>query len=181
MIFFLTTTLLLFAEPQIAKLFGRFADKKLLLDVPGAGTPDMKNCCHGGCDNCDFSRVFDEMNAGRPKWVACYAERELIDGRRHEAPWKQMFEGDVSELSAHDFVAGVKGLPFRPSMGPKLKVAADDPPDDDEFLLALYEMLLPPGAAALTAGDVATGLQRITGVEHGAMWKDFCNAFVVVK
>ena len=33
----------------------------------------MKDCCHGGCDNCDYSRVFDEMNAGKAKWVACYA------------------------------------------------------------------------------------------------------------
>ena len=44
-----------------------------MLDVPGAGTPEMKDCCHGGCDNCDYSRVFDEMNAGKAKWVACYA------------------------------------------------------------------------------------------------------------
>ena len=60
-------------EVTAAQVFGRLADKKLLLDVPGAGTPEMKDCCHGGCDNCDYSRVFDEMNAGKAKWVACYA------------------------------------------------------------------------------------------------------------
>jgi len=62
-------------EVTAAQVFGRLADKKLLLDVPGAGTPEMKDCCHGGCDNCDYSRVFDEMNAGKAKWVACYVER----------------------------------------------------------------------------------------------------------
>ena len=29
-----------------------------------AGTPEMMNCCHGGCSNCDYSRVFDSMSAG---------------------------------------------------------------------------------------------------------------------
>ena len=45
-------------EVELTKLFGRMADKVLLLDVPGAGTVEMMNCCHGGCDNCDFARIF---------------------------------------------------------------------------------------------------------------------------
>ena len=28
-----------------SKIFGRLADKMLLLDVPGAGSPEMMNCC----------------------------------------------------------------------------------------------------------------------------------------
>ena len=38
-------------EVAAAQVFARLADKKLLLDVPGAGTPEMKDCCHGGCDS----------------------------------------------------------------------------------------------------------------------------------
>ena len=38
-------------EQAAAQVFARLADKKLLLDVPGAGTPEMKDCCHGGCDS----------------------------------------------------------------------------------------------------------------------------------
>ena len=53
-------------ELELAKVFCRIADDYLLLDVPGAGTPEMKNCCHGGCDNCNFSRIFDEMESGKP-------------------------------------------------------------------------------------------------------------------
>lgn len=49
---------------ELIKLFGRLADKELLLDVPGAGTPEMMNCCHGGCSNCDYSRIFDSMSSG---------------------------------------------------------------------------------------------------------------------
>lgn len=29
------------------------------------GTPEMMNCCHGGCDNCDYSHVFDYMSSAR--------------------------------------------------------------------------------------------------------------------
>jgi hypothetical protein len=32
-------------EHDLTKIFGRFADKILLLDIPGAGTPEMMNCC----------------------------------------------------------------------------------------------------------------------------------------
>ena len=51
-------------EIELIKLFGRLADKELLLDIPGAGTPEMMNCCHGGCSNCDYSRIFDYMSSG---------------------------------------------------------------------------------------------------------------------
>ena len=55
-------------ERELAKIFGRLADKMILLDVPGAGTPEMVNCCHGGCDNkcieCEmfFSDIANEIN-----------------------------------------------------------------------------------------------------------------------
>lgn len=159
------------SELNAAKLFGRLADKKLLLDVPGAGTPEVRNCCHGGCDNCDFSRVFDELNAGRPKWIPLYAERELIDGRRHESTWGALFEGD--RLDATAFVDKVRGLDYRPSMGPRIKV--DDELDDDA-IMALFNVLA-DGAETISADDVVLGLQRLTGEEHGVVWKHFVGVF----
>merc|ERR1719261_1999267 len=83
-------------EVAAAQVFARLADRKLLLDVPGAATPEMKDCCHGGCDNCDYSRIFDEMNAGKAKWVSCYLTQEHSDGRRHEAPIAGIFGEDAS-------------------------------------------------------------------------------------
>ena len=55
-------------EMELTKLFGRLADKTLLLDVEGAGTPAMANCCHGGCDNCPYSRYhrnIDRANSSK--------------------------------------------------------------------------------------------------------------------
>ena len=39
-----STALAAVAELAAAQVFGRLADKKLLLDVPGAGTPEMRDC-----------------------------------------------------------------------------------------------------------------------------------------
>lgn len=161
------------SEVSAAKLFGRLADKKLLLDVPGAGTPEVRNCCHGGCDNCEYSRVFDELNAGRPKWIPLYAERELIDGRRHESTWGALF-GDGS-LDARAFVDKVHALDYRPSMGPKVKV--DDEPLDDDAILALFHVLSDEAGDTISAADVVAALQRITGEQHGVAWKPFFAAF----
>lgn len=68
---------------DLAKIFVRCSDDYLLLDVEGAGTPEMANCCHGGCDNCAFSHIFDQLESGKPKWLPLYSQRTLIDGRNH--------------------------------------------------------------------------------------------------
>lgn len=163
-------------ELQAAKIFGRFADKKMLLDVPGAGTPELRNCCHGGCDNCDYSHIFDEMNAGRPKWICLYPHRELIDGRRHEPTWASIFEKEEEAISSSQFFERLCQLPFRPSMGPKCKIPSDELPDA-KVVDALYEKLLADGAETLTARDFARGLRKLTGEEHGATWKHFSPLF----
>ena len=85
-------------DREAAKLFGRFSDNYLLLDVEGAGSPEMMNCCHGGCDNCNYSHIFDNMTSGRPKWVPVYVNRNLIDGRDHMSPWSVLFTGISSSI-----------------------------------------------------------------------------------
>ena len=141
---------------ELTKLFGRLSDKMLLLDVPGAGTPEMMNCCHGGCDNCDFSHVFDNLTAGRPKWVPLYAYRKLVDGRDHTSPWAEIFTsgGGVDEAM---FVARVQALPYRMTMGPGESVPADEVPDE-EALRGLWQKMV----AALDELDEPTGRSTIT-------------------
>lgn len=167
------------ALAEAAKIFGRIADKKLLLDVPFAGTPEMKNCCHGGCDNCDFSRIFDEMNSGRPKWIPLYTERELIDGRRHESSWGKMFAESDEILPRQAFFERLSSLEYRPALGPRVSVKADDPLDEETVRL-FYDMLLGDNAGVaegVKADDLTSGLMRLTGEEHGATWKQFSSLF----
>lgn len=157
------------SEAQAARIFGRLADKKLLLDVPGAGTPEMRNCCHGGCDNCDYSRVFDEMNAGKPKWVPCYPYRQLIDGRDHTAPWAELF--DDGPLTAETFTDRLNLLTFRSSMGYSA-VKPDDSKVDADAAVAFFTAIA-QGANELTADAFANGLAVVSGEAHGAPWKRF--------
>ena len=178
---------------ELTKLFGRMSDKMLLLDVPGAGTPEMMNCCHGGCDNCDFSHVFDNLTAGRPKWVPLYAYRKLIDGRDHTSPWAGIFtdgtDGGVVDgghsVDEATFIARVQALPYRMTMGPGESVPADEVPDE-EALRDLWRRMGtaldalgeaggdgPGSRSTITADQMAKALTQLMGESHGVMWMDF--------
>jgi hypothetical protein len=76
----------------------------------------MMNCCHGGCNNCDFSRIFDEMNAGRAKWIALYRTRELIDGRSHDALFDTIF-AESDPITYDEFQTKLSNLPGKMCMG----------------------------------------------------------------
>ncbi|KAJ1457144.1 hypothetical protein M885DRAFT_146929 [Pelagophyceae sp. CCMP2097] len=162
------------SEGECARLFGRLADKLLLLDVEGAGTDAVKNCCHGGCDNCDFSQVFDEMRSSRPKWIACYTDRTLIDGRAHQSPAMQLFNNEET-LSIEDFVLRLDELPCRPTMGPKSPLLMEAP--SEETKRAFFQTIS-EGNDSVDAQGWANGLQRLTGEDHGAIWLAFRNALV---
>jgi len=162
-------------DAEVAKLFNRMADKYLLLDVPGAGTPEMINCCHGGCDNCDFSRIFDEMSSGRVKWVALYPFRKHPDGREHTPPWMSMFENELERLNKDQFMDRLTALPCVGfSMGPPCSVQPNEPPSK-EILESFWNSLQQHcgSCGALTANDMALALARGSGSEHGALYSEF--------
>ena len=166
---------------ELTKIFGRMSDKMLLLDVPGAGTPEMMNCCHGGCDNCDFSHVFDNMSAGRPKWVPTYSYRQLIDGRDHHSAWASIFDSEDSVLDETTFVDRIKKLPYQMNMGPPSSVPADEEPTD-ETLHALWSKLIhtlhdtSSEATTIDAKQMSEALVKLTGDSHGVMFSDFKKA-----
>lgn len=68
------------SEEELIKVFGRIADKQIYLDE-SAG-----QCCHSGCDNCEWRYDFDVMRAARPKWLVTYQER-AFDAATHRAKW----------------------------------------------------------------------------------------------
>ena len=141
---------------ELTKIFGRLAAKSILLDIPGAGTPEMANCCHGGCDNCNYSHSFDNLSAGRAKWVPTYSTRTLIDGRSETAPWAGIFdaseEADKSlvRIDKATFRERLQKLPFELSMGPGTTVPADEIPNDGAAD-AFWDILL---KALIETGDV---------------------------
>lgn len=96
-------------DVEMAKVFNKLAEKKLLLDVPGAGTIEMSQCCHSGCDNCEFARIFDEMNSGRAKWIPTYGDMKHVDNRNHVAKWMNLFVDDADEFSELETLLDTQG------------------------------------------------------------------------
>ena len=141
---------------ELTKIFGRMAAKSILLDIPGAGTPEMASCCHGGCDNCNYSHSFDNLSAGRAKWVPTYFTRTLIDGRSETAPWAGIFdssediEKSLVRIDKATFRERLQKLPYELSMGPGTTVSADEIPNDGAAE-AFWDILL---AALIEIGDV---------------------------
>lgn len=139
---------------ELTKIFGRFAAKTILLDIPGAGTPEMASCCHGGCDNCNYSHSFDSLSAGRGKWVPTYSTRTLIDGRYEKAPWASIFDSEgnpdeVASLSKETFTERLQQLPYNLTMGPGTSVPADEMPVEGA-VSSFYDMLV---AALVASGE----------------------------
>jgi hypothetical protein len=178
---------------ELTKIFARFADDMLLLDIPGAGTPEMMNCCHGGCDNCDFSHVFDNLSAGKPKWVPVYANRQLIDGRSHMAPWSMLFyEGEMdftnfyediiatssATISKDVFIDRMKKLPSRACLGPPSSVPADELPSDEtlEEFWKVIQNSVGDAAETITPAQMSTAMKALIGDDHGVMWSKFRSA-----
>ena len=162
-------------EVELTKLFGRMADKVLLLDVPGAGTVEMMNCCHGGCDNCDFARIFDEQRAAKPKWVAHYGFWKHPDGRSHRPPWATAIfgEGSSEKVNLDQFVERLQSMPYTMTMGPMKSVPTDEPPSKEAA--TEFFQLLANGATELSADVMGVRLTELTGKEHGCLWRDFKN------
>lgn len=130
----------------------------------------MMNCCHGGCDNCAYSHIFDNLSSGRPKWIPLYSYRKLIDGRSHLAPWASIFHltedcftsTDTTstdtlrigvEVNKEEFAQRLQALPSRMVMGPSISVPTDEGLSD-EAVEALWSMLCSHDSHTLTHTQV---------------------------
>lgn len=170
-------------EEGLATIFARLSEKRILLDVEGAGTPEMMQCCHGGCDNCDFSRIFDEMKSGRPKWIPTYSFREHIDGRKHVPSWtSDLFDSnDENEFLTNDvFVERLCALSSKMCMGPS-SAAAKTPLDEDSAHY-FYNLLIKETQAkdGLSMKTMADALSTLTSNNDGVLWKDFKECFLAL-
>lgn len=178
------------SEAEWAKIFGRLADKAIFMDE-SAG-----QCCHSGCDNCEWRYDFDIMRAARPKWLVTYAERKF-DSDAHTAKWTALFDppassptsstpmsdedmfnmetaGPTSLASSTVLAERLSALPFLAPLGPTVTVTADEPLES-ETAAWLWDKLLPPGSksAGLTARLMERRLKEWANGKDSLMWGDF--------
>ena len=72
---------------EVVKLFGRLAEKYIMLDDSGG------MCCYSACSDCEF-RLPDggykmaDQSAARAKWIPVYEERKFeSQGKEHTSKW----------------------------------------------------------------------------------------------
>mmetsp|Transcript_39410 Transcript_39410/g.92048 ORF Transcript_39410/g.92048 Transcript_39410/m.92048 type:complete len:215 (+) Transcript_39410:77-721(+) len=97
------------APKEYTKLFGRLAEKYIMLDA-SAGL-----CCYSACSDCEFREPgggyrMSEMSAARPKWIPCYEKREQpANNKEHTTKWSaDIFGEGPGESSAWYFVRAVR-------------------------------------------------------------------------
>jgi hypothetical protein len=168
---------------DVVQLFSRLADKEILLDIPGAGSPEIANCCHSGCDSCNYSRVFDQMTSGRPKWIPLYSYREFIDGRSHTPSWISLFKDgeNTGTIRRDNFSTRLNTLPVQLTMGTpsdadsSVLISADVA---EAFWRKLKSYTETPFTEELSAEEFASYLSKMTGESHGAAYSSFAASFL---
>ena len=150
------------------KLFGRLADKYLLLDA-SAGM-----CCYSGCSDCEYRlpgggyKMADQRSA-RPKWIPVYAQRTGASPTNvHQSKWSTSLfgRGDGNEksskrgLTKDEFSEIVRALPYETPLGGP-SVSKSDAIDVSEHAVEKLWCVLSRGKDRLTEKRMSTALQRL--------------------
>jgi hypothetical protein len=102
-------------EPKDAvKLFGRLAEKYIMLDESGG------MCCYSACKDCEYRlpdggyRMADQ-SASRPKWIPVYEERYFSgQNKEHKAKWSTEIFTDGPSVTKEEFVNAIVEMEYAP-------------------------------------------------------------------
>mmetsp|Transcript_16561 Transcript_16561/g.38218 ORF Transcript_16561/g.38218 Transcript_16561/m.38218 type:complete len:231 (+) Transcript_16561:48-740(+) len=162
------------SNADLCKLFGRIADKVVLMDE-SAGA-----CCHSGCDGCPYRYSFDVLEAVAPKWVVTYTHK-TIGEREHTPLWLTTAFPDKKKVTRAEFAERVAAAPFVSPIGPALPAAErialkNDPELNVEVAAAFFTALAGPGVEGLSPVGAAKRLREMSAGKDGLMFDPFCVA-----
>lgn len=159
---------------ELCKLFGRVADKIVLMDE-SAGA-----CCHSGCDGCPFRYSFDVLEAAAPKWITTYVTKTI--GERVHTPLllTTAFAGE-KRVTRDDFVKRVTAAGYTQPIGPALgaveRIGIKNAPElSPDIASAFFTALAGAEAETLTAPAAAKRLREWAGGKDGLMYDEFVVA-----
>jgi hypothetical protein len=164
-------------EPKEAvKLFGRLAEKYIMLDESGG------MCCYSGCSDCEFRlpgggyRMADQ-SASRPKWIPVYEERAFaVQNKEHKAKWNTEIFTDGPAVTKEQFVKAIAEMAFvTPLGGPFVAAAAGKEMEDSSAAEQLFD-LLADGKEKLIKFRMSARLKEISKGEQGLTWPSFSAA-----
>jgi len=159
---------------EYGKLFGRLADKFILLDS-SAG-----KCCYSGCSDCEF-RLPDggyrmsEQSSSRAKWICSYRVRDFTD-KSHTSKWSSIFDDEIV-LEKSAFIENVQKLEFAESLGPPF-ISKRDAQIVDPAVLHHFWSKLSVDDKPLTAVKMQRRLKKLCGEEEGMTWSMFQKGII---
>jgi hypothetical protein len=164
-------------EPKEAvKLFGRLAEKYIMLDESGG------LCCYGGCQDCEYrlpdgGYVMADQSSSRPKWIPVYEERSFANlDKEHKSKWSTEIFVNGPAVTKEEFVAAIKSMSYAtPLGGPYVAKPAGESMEDDSAAEALFD-LLADGKEKLARHKMSVRLKKVSNGEQGITWPAFSAA-----
>lgn len=161
---------------EAVKLFGRLAEKYIMLDDSGG------MCCYSACSDCEF-RLPDggykmaDQSASRPKWIPVYEHRAFeSQGKEHTSKWSTEIFSEGPAVSREKFIAKVTNeMAYAPSLGGPYLSASGAAIEDDALVGKLFD-LLAGDKEKLTKHRMSTRMKEIAGDEEALTWPTFLSA-----
>jgi hypothetical protein len=171
-----TTTEQTAIDPKEAvKIFGRLAEKYIMLDDSGG------MCCYSACTDCEYRlpgggyRMADQSSS-RPKWIPCYSTRKFDSlDKEHTTMWSEQVFTDGPAVAKDDFVARVMSMKFTPPLGGPYLSASSGGITETDLVEKLWD-LLAGDKDKLTKFRMETRIKELAGGNEGLVWSDFIHA-----
>eukprot|EP00526_Cylindrotheca_closterium_P020852 CAMPEP_0113610542 /NCGR_PEP_ID=MMETSP0017_2-20120614/5083_1 /TAXON_ID=2856 /ORGANISM="Cylindrotheca closterium" /LENGTH=204 /DNA_ID=CAMNT_0000519439 /DNA_START=8 /DNA_END=622 /DNA_ORIENTATION=- /assembly_acc=CAM_ASM_000147 len=166
-------------EPKDAvKLFGRLAEKYIMLDESGG------MCCYSACKDCEY-RLPDggykmaDQSAARPKWIPVYEERSFAgQNKEHKAKWTTEIFTEGPSVTKEEFVSALTEMQYAPPLGGPFVGATAAQIEDTAAAEKLFDILAGE-KEKLARFKMSLQLKELSGGEQGLTWKDFAAAMGV--
>lgn len=167
-----TTTTVAVEPKEAVKIFGRLAEKYIMLDA----TAGM--CCYSACSDCEYRlpdggyRMADQ-SAARPKWIPSYASR-TINGKEHATKWStELFGEGETALDQATFCERVAALDYAPPLGGPYVAASGAAVQEDSVAAKAFFAALADGKEKLTKSKMSMRLKQLADGEEGMIWAKF--------
>eukprot|EP00571_Detonula_confervacea_P014792 CAMPEP_0172302792 /NCGR_PEP_ID=MMETSP1058-20130122/4448_1 /TAXON_ID=83371 /ORGANISM="Detonula confervacea, Strain CCMP 353" /LENGTH=231 /DNA_ID=CAMNT_0013013405 /DNA_START=87 /DNA_END=782 /DNA_ORIENTATION=+ len=159
---------------EAVKLFGRLAEKYIMLDA-SAGL-----CCYSACSDCEYRepgggyRMADQSSA-RPKWIPCYDHRAFDSGKEHTTKWSTEIYVDKPVVTKEEFVERVVNMVFAPPLGGPFLAAKAAGIEDESAAATLFDILAGE-KDKLTKHRMGKEMKVLSNGEEGITWAMFSAA-----
>lgn len=161
---------------EAVKLFGRLAEKYIMLDASGG------MCCYSACSDCEYRlpgggyRMADQ-SASRPKWIPVYEHRSFeSSGKEHTSKWSSEVFVGTPVVTKEEFTEAVSNLSYAPCLGGPYMSASSAKIEDTALVEKLFDVLVGDATKEkLTRHRMHLSMKEMADGEEGLTWPMFLS------